>query len=776
MTVAPDLSAEGMPVAAPPGASPAPVRIGRLGGDRTPWSCPAPGPPPARRPWSDTAGPLGSRSAAHDGAASGPCSGTVGSTAGAAADSPSARKVGTALLAPGRPVLIVNASESEPASRKDRTLCRYRPHLVLDGAALLARALGVDEVVAPPPPERRVPVRPAVAGRRRPGAGRGARPRLAPVRGSRPLRRPASRRPSPRSSTGGEARPRFTTAPLAVVGPSGRPTVVTNAETVAQLAVAARIGAVAWNALGAPSLARPPPGHRGRCRAPSGRRPRADRPGHHRRPPGRRRAHGGPGRPCWWADSPGPGCGATRRGRPRSTGSPSTASGASPGCGLLGVLPHDACPLRRDRPDRPLPGRRVGGQCGPAWPDCPGWPTAWRPWPAARPAGVPWAGWPRWPTPSWAVARAPIPTASSGSCTPRSTSSTTTSSATWRVARAGARTTPRSWPSPTPGRRRPRSVRRGGDGHGPHRPHPLPRTRHLRAVLRRRRGARPVGIRPGGRRRRRLGPPVRRARRAAAACPNGAFVVRARHTRSPRSGRRRRLVAGTRRARRRPTTRPGGRWPPRGPGVPARWTGGTAAAAPRRPCDRSPSEPTAHHLPSSRGVPVGKLVGVVALFVVRRARRGRAGLGRGPWAGTPPVRGGIRGRRRRSGGGRAPALPAGWAALEQAAAATCPGLSWSVLAAIGTVESDSGRSTAPGVPSGANPAGAEGPFQFEPATFAAYATVGPGGARPASPYDPVDAVYTAAAAAVRRRRRHGRRPARGRLRLQPRRRPTWPRC
>jgi cell wall-associated NlpC family hydrolase len=92
-----------------------------------------------------------------------------------------------------------------------------------------------------------------------------------------------------------------------------------------------------------------------------------------------------------------------------------------------------------------------------------------------------------------------------------------------------------------------------------------------------------------------------------------------------------------------------------------------------------------------------------------------------------------------------PALPAGWVALDQAAAATCPGLSWSVLAAIGTVESDSGRSTAPGVASGANAAGAEGPMQFEPPTFAAYAVVGPGGVQPASPYDPVDAVYTAAA-------------------------------
>ncbi len=95
--------------------------------------------------------------------------------------------------------------------------------------------------------------------------------------------------------------------------------------------------------------------------------------------------------------------------------------------------------------------------------------------------------------------------------------------------------------------------------------------------------------------------------------------------------------------------------------------------------------------------------------------------------------------------GSAPAIPAGWLPLYQQAALTCPGLSWSIVAAVGTVESGSGRSTAPGVWSGANGAGAEGPLQFEPGTFAAYATVGPGGAQPASPYDPVDAVYSAAA-------------------------------
>jgi cell wall-associated NlpC family hydrolase len=90
-------------------------------------------------------------------------------------------------------------------------------------------------------------------------------------------------------------------------------------------------------------------------------------------------------------------------------------------------------------------------------------------------------------------------------------------------------------------------------------------------------------------------------------------------------------------------------------------------------------------------------------------------------------------------------VPARYLALDIAAAATCPGLPWSALAAIGTIESDSGRSTAAGVRSGANAAGAEGPMQFEPATFATYALPVPdGGARPPSPYDPTDAVYAAA--------------------------------
>ena len=90
-------------------------------------------------------------------------------------------------------------------------------------------------------------------------------------------------------------------------------------------------------------------------------------------------------------------------------------------------------------------------------------------------------------------------------------------------------------------------------------------------------------------------------------------------------------------------------------------------------------------------------------------------------------------------------IPAAMLALYEQAAATCPGLPWTIVAAIGTVESDNGQSNLPGVHSGANAAGAEGPMQFEPATFDAYdEPVPPGGATPPSPYDPTDAVYAAA--------------------------------
>jgi hypothetical protein len=75
--------------------------------------------------------------------------------------------------------------------------------------------------------------------------------------------------------------------------------------------------------------------------------------------------------------------------------------------------------------------------------------------------------------------------------------------------------------------------------------------------------------------------------------------------------------------------------------------------------------------------------------------------------------------------------------LYKASATTCPGLPWTVLAAIGQVESGHGRNPS------TSSAGAMGPMQFEPATFASYAVDGDhDGVK--SIMDPADAIYTAA--------------------------------
>jgi cell wall-associated NlpC family hydrolase len=95
-------------------------------------------------------------------------------------------------------------------------------------------------------------------------------------------------------------------------------------------------------------------------------------------------------------------------------------------------------------------------------------------------------------------------------------------------------------------------------------------------------------------------------------------------------------------------------------------------------------------------------------------------------------------------------IPPAYLALYQQAARSCPGLPWSVLAAIGRVESDHGRSTAKGVQSGANVAGAAGPMQMGIGVgragdgFWRFAVDGDQDGV-ASPYDPADAIPTAAA-------------------------------
>ena len=68
---------------------------------------------------------------------------------------PAHRKMRMARRSGTRPVLLVNAMEGEPASGKDQCLLTFAPHLVLDGAELVAMAVGASTVVICVPAERR---------------------------------------------------------------------------------------------------------------------------------------------------------------------------------------------------------------------------------------------------------------------------------------------------------------------------------------------------------------------------------------------------------------------------------------------------------------------------------------------------------------------------------------------------------------------------------------------------------------------------------------------
>jgi len=60
---------------------------------------------------------------------------------------PVAQKLAAVVAQRRRPIVVVNATEGEPASSKDRALLRLVPHLVLDGAVAAATAIGAREIV-----------------------------------------------------------------------------------------------------------------------------------------------------------------------------------------------------------------------------------------------------------------------------------------------------------------------------------------------------------------------------------------------------------------------------------------------------------------------------------------------------------------------------------------------------------------------------------------------------------------------------------------------------
>ena len=160
---------------------------------------------------------------------------------------PAATKLAAVREGRGRPVVVANGAEGEPPSGKDKVLLAYAPHLVLDGAALAARAVGAKDVVVAVGDVVLPQVRHALAERRAAGVDRGLKLRVAAV----PDRFVAGEETAlVQFLNGGPALPTFTPPRPFERGVGGAPTLVQNVETLAHLALIARFGADWFRAAG----------------------------------------------------------------------------------------------------------------------------------------------------------------------------------------------------------------------------------------------------------------------------------------------------------------------------------------------------------------------------------------------------------------------------------------------------------------------------------------------------------------------------------------------
>ena len=161
---------------------------------------------------------------------------------------PAARKLATVAASGRRPVVVGNGAEGEPAAGKDLVLLQTVPHLVLDGLMLAAKTVRASDTYLYV--ERDSPALPAVqtAVRERWKAGVDrqriqivhAPPRFLAGEESALVNR----------VSGGPALPRDTPPRVFERGVRGRPTLVQNVETLAQLALIARYGPEWFRTLG----------------------------------------------------------------------------------------------------------------------------------------------------------------------------------------------------------------------------------------------------------------------------------------------------------------------------------------------------------------------------------------------------------------------------------------------------------------------------------------------------------------------------------------------
>ncbi len=155
---------------------------------------------------------------------------------------PTGRKL-SAVAAGGRGVVVANGAEGEPASAKDHFLLMNAPHLVLDGVQLAARAAGARRAFVYAPDEvLRAAVEPALAERRDRVQVRTVASQDAFLSGEESAVVAAVQ--------GRPALPVTTPPRVFERGVNGRPTLVQNVETLAQLALVARFGAGWFRSLG----------------------------------------------------------------------------------------------------------------------------------------------------------------------------------------------------------------------------------------------------------------------------------------------------------------------------------------------------------------------------------------------------------------------------------------------------------------------------------------------------------------------------------------------
>jgi NADH:ubiquinone oxidoreductase subunit F (NADH-binding) len=160
---------------------------------------------------------------------------------------PTATKLRAVASTRGRAIVLVNATEGEPASQKDRALCQLAPHLMLDGAQLAAQALGAEEAIVAVGESASASVAAVAAAideRRRLG---GPRMRLATTPPGYVVGQESA---LVNFLSNGPALPTFTPPLPFEQGISRRPTLVSNAETYAHVALIARHGASWFRALG----------------------------------------------------------------------------------------------------------------------------------------------------------------------------------------------------------------------------------------------------------------------------------------------------------------------------------------------------------------------------------------------------------------------------------------------------------------------------------------------------------------------------------------------